>query len=122
MQPPITTAIGTIAGTPVIALPGAPDPALGAWWTLALPVLDRLSARQPRPALKLPLARKLASGIGVAEIALLQKFDGTWMPLASGDLSLDAMLRADGWFAISADSEGFAAGTPVDAYLLRDQP
>jgi molybdopterin molybdotransferase len=122
LAPGRTTAIGTIAGTPVIALPGAPDPALAAWWTLALPVLDRLSARQPRPALKLPLARKLASGIGVAEIALLQKFDGTWMPLASGDLSLDAMLRADGWFAISADSEGFAAGTPVDAYLLRDQP
>jgi molybdopterin biosynthesis enzyme len=120
LAPGRTTAIGRMAAIPVIALPGAPDQALAAWWTLALPVLDRLSARQPRPALRLPLARKIASGIGVAEIALVRQIDGSWMPLASSDLSLDSIAGADGWFAISAASEGFAAGTPVDAYMLRD--
>jgi molybdopterin molybdotransferase len=120
LAPGRTSAIGRIANVPVIALPGAPDQALAAWWTLALPVLDRLSARQPRSPTTLPLARKIASGIGVTEVALLKKIDDSWMLLASGDLSLDAIARADGWLAISADSEGFAAATPVDAYILRD--
>jgi molybdopterin molybdotransferase len=120
LAPGRTAAIGKIGNIPVIALPGAPDQALAAWWTLALPVLDRLAARQPRPALRLPLARKIASGIGVSEIALLKKIDDTWMPLASADLSLDAIARADGWLAVSADSEGFAAATLVDAYIVRD--
>jgi molybdopterin molybdotransferase len=120
LAPGRTSAIGRIANVPVIALPGAPDQALAAWWTLALPVLDRLSARQPRSLTTLPLARKIASGIGIAEVALLKKIADSWMLLASGDLSLDAIARADGWLAISADSEGFAAATPVDAYILRD--
>ena len=120
LRPGRTAAIGKIAGTPVIALPGAPDQALAAWWTMALPVLDRLSARQPRSATRLPLARKIASGIGVTEIALLEKIDHSWKPLASGELSLEAIAHADGWLAVPAGSEGFAAGTPVDAYMLRE--
>jgi molybdopterin molybdotransferase len=120
LVPGRTTAVGKIGNIPVIALPGAPDQALAAWWTLALPVLDRLSARRARPTVRLPLARKIASGIGVTEIALLKKIDDSWMPLASGDLSLDAMARADGWLAIPADSEGFAAAAPVDAYMVQD--
>ena len=120
LAPGRTTAIGRIAGIPVIALMGAPDQALAAWWTLALPVLNRLSARNKRPFLRLPLARKIASGIGLAEIALVRKIDSAWMPLASGNLSLDAIALADGWLTIPADSEGFAAGTPADAYMLRD--
>jgi molybdopterin molybdotransferase len=120
LAPGRTTAIARIGQVPVIALPGAPDQALAAWWTLALPVLDRLSARPAQPALRLPLARKIASHIGIAEIALLKKIDDTWMPLASGDLSLDAIAGADGWLAVAADSEGFAAAKPVDAYMVRD--
>jgi molybdopterin molybdotransferase len=119
LQPGWTTAIGIIEKTPVIALPGAPDQALAAWWTLALPVLDRLAGRVLRPMATLPLARKIASGVGVAEIALLRQTNASWMLLAVGDLSLDAIAAADAWCAIPAGSEGFAAGTPVDAYMLK---
>src|SRR6202171_4287005 len=52
------SAVGRIGKTPVIALPGAPDQALAAWWTLALPVLDRLSGLGPRQPVVLSLARK----------------------------------------------------------------
>src|SRR6202012_415294 len=45
LQPGRTSAVGRIGAIPVMALPGAPDQALAAWWTLALPVLDHLSAR-----------------------------------------------------------------------------
>jgi molybdopterin biosynthesis enzyme len=42
------------------------------------------------------------------------------MPSAVGDLSLDTIARADAWLAVPGNSEGFAAGTPVDAYMLWD--
>jgi molybdopterin molybdotransferase len=120
LQPGRTSAIGRLGKTPVVALPGAPDQAFAAWWTLALPVLDRLSGRRPRKALNLPLARKIASGVGIAEIVLLKKKKGTWVTLAAGDLSLDAIARAEAWLAVPGGSEGFAAGAPVDGYMLRD--
>jgi molybdopterin biosynthesis enzyme len=120
LQPGLTSAIGRIGKTPVIVLPGAPDQALAGWWTLALPTIDRLSGRLPRSLLTLPLARKVASLVGIAEIVLLERNDAAWMPLAAGEMPLATIARADGWLAIPAGSEGHAAGTPVDAYLLRD--
>jgi molybdopterin molybdotransferase len=121
LQPGRTVAIGRIGTIPVMALPGAPDQALAAWWTLALPVLDHLSTRRPRQTATLPLARKIASSVGLAEIVLLESRDGAWLPLAVGDLSLETIARADAWLTVPGGSEGFAAGTPVDAYMLRDQ-
>jgi molybdopterin molybdotransferase len=118
VQPGRTTALGKVDNIPVIAVPGAPDQALAAWWTLALPVLDQLSGHRQH-AKTLPLARKISSSLGIADIALLTEIDGAWMPLAIGDLSLDHIVRADAWLAVPGSSEGFAAGTPVDAYGLR---
>jgi len=95
--------------------------ALAAWWTLALPVLDRLSGRQPRQAVTLPLARKIASSVGIAEIVLLQVNNGAWMPLAVGDLSLG------GHRPRRCMAGTYRAGLRVllrarrsDAYMLRD--
>jgi molybdopterin molybdotransferase len=118
LQPGRTTALGKADNIPVIALAGAPDQALAAWWTLALPVLDRLSG-QIQHAKTLPLARKISSSVGIVDIALLANSDGAWIPLAVGDLSLDHIVHADAWLAAPGGSEGFAAGTPVDAYVLR---
>ena len=91
LQPGRTAAVGRIGKTPVIALPGAPDQALAAWWTLALPALDRLSGRRPRQTVTLPLARKIASSVGIAEIVLLERkrrrldAAGDRRPVARGD-------------------------------------
>jgi len=120
LQPGRTAAVGRIGKVPVIVLPGAPDQALAAWWTLTLSALDRLSGRLPRTPLTLPLARKVASLVGIAEIVLVERKGATWMPLAVGEMRLATIARADGWLAISGGSEGHAAGTPVDAYMLRD--
>jgi molybdopterin biosynthesis enzyme len=120
LQPGRTSAVGRVGSIPVIALPGAPDQALAAWWTLALPVLDRLSGLWPRGRVTLPLARKIASHVGIAEIVLLEQIENAWMPLAVGNLSLETIARADAWLAVSGGLEGFAAGTPVSAYMLRD--
>jgi molybdopterin biosynthesis enzyme len=120
LQPGRTAATGRIGKIPLIALPGAPDQALAAWWTLGLPVLDRLSGRKPRRALSLPLARKIASQVGMAEIALLQRVEDLWTPFAVGDLPIEIIARADAWLFLPGGCEGFAAGTPVDAYMLRE--
>ena len=120
LEPGRTSAVGRIGATPAVALPGAPDQAFAAWCALARPVLDRLSAQNLRKTLSLPLARKIASSVGIADFALLEHTEGAWMPLAVGDLSLDAIARADAWLVVPGSSEGFAAGTPVDAYMLRE--
>lgn len=119
LQPGRTAAVGRIGDIPVIALPGAPDGALAAWWTLGLAVLDRLSWLWPRRRLTLPLERKIASTVGVTELVLLEQIEDAWMPLAVGELSLEAIARADAWLAVPGAVEGFAAGTPVGAYMLR---
>jgi molybdopterin molybdotransferase len=120
LQPGRTSAVGRISKTPVVALPGAPDQAFAAWWTLVLPALDRLSGRRPRKTLNLPLARKIASHVGIAEIVLLERSEGAWVTLAAGELSLETIARADAFLVVPGASEGFAAGVPVDAYMLRE--
>ena len=121
LQPGRTAAFGRIGDIPVVALPGAPDQALAVWWTLVLPVLQRLTGLSPqRDVVTLPLARKIASHVGMTELVLLERTCGQWLPLATGELSLEAIARADAWLAVPGGSEGFAAGTPVDAYMLRD--
>jgi molybdopterin molybdotransferase len=120
LQPGRTAAAGRIGKVPVMALPGAPDQALSAWWTLMLPTLELLSGLLPRQQLMLPLLRKIASSVGITELALLEKAEGGWMPIAVGAMSIEAIVRADAWLAIPAASEGFAAGAMVDAYMLRE--
>lgn len=120
LQPGRTSAVGRIGQTPVVVLPGAPDQAFAAWLTLALPMVDRLCGRRSREAVNLPLTRKIASQVGIAEIVLVERKRDMWSPLAVGDLSLEAIARAEAWFAVSGGSEGFAAGTPVAAYMVRE--
>ncbi len=120
LQPGRTAAVGRIDAAPVVVLPGAPDQAFAVWWTLVMPVLDRLSGRRPRRTLNLPLARKIASLVGIAEMVLLEPKQGTWVMLAVGELSLDAIARAEAWLVVPGGSEGFAAGAEVDAYMLRE--
>ncbi|WP_314959341.1 molybdopterin-binding protein [Bradyrhizobium cosmicum] len=120
LQPGRTAAVARPGKVPAVALPGSPDHALAAWLALVLPLVDRLSARLPRRQVTLPLARKIASSVGIAEIALLVEEHKTWMPLAVGEWPLQAIARADAWLLIPASDEGFAAGVPVDAYLTRE--
>jgi molybdopterin molybdotransferase len=119
LRPGRTTAISRIDNTPVIAVSGLADQALAAWWTLALPTVDRSSDRQPRRTTVLPLACKIASSVGIAEIALLGQKDDSWVPLALGGVTFEAIISAHAWLMVPGSSEGFAAGTPVAAYMLR---
>ncbi len=117
MIPGRTAAIGYLRSVPLIALPGMLEDALAAWWTLALPVLDRLTMRQ-RPTTARPIARKIASAPGVADIVLLGSEEEAWMPLSVGELPLQALANADAWMLVPGNSEGFPAGALCPAYPL----
>ncbi len=119
LSPGRTAAVGKIKGVPVIAVPGAADQTLAVCLTLIQPTLDLLSARSAQREIARPLARKIASAIGVTEIVLMKKSNDAWMPLATGELSPAAIARADAWLAVPGDSEGYAAGAMVNAYCLR---
>ena len=119
LQPGRTAAVGRLGYTPAIVVPGSPDQALAVCWTIVLPVFDRLTNRK-RGTQTLPLARKIASSVGIAEIVLLERRDEAWMPLAVGELPLETVARADAWLLVSGSSEGYAAGTTVSAHLLRE--
>jgi molybdopterin biosynthesis enzyme len=120
LQPGRTVAIGRLGLVPVVTLPGSPDAALGAWLALVMPLVYRLSARHARRQVTLPLSRKIASSVGIAEVVLLAEEHKTWRPLAVGEWPLQAIVRADAWSLIPGNHEGFAAGEPVDAYLMRE--
>ncbi|MFC6491310.1 molybdopterin-binding protein, partial [Nitratireductor sp. GCM10026969] len=94
--------------------------AFAAFLALVQPAIDRLAGRPARRGMVLPLARKVSSGVGMAELVLVKREEAAWMPLAAGDLSLDQMRMADGWFIVPGESEGHAAGTPLEALPLRD--
>jgi molybdopterin molybdotransferase len=120
LRPGGTTAIGRLGKTPVVALAGSPLHAFAGFLALVQPVLDRLSGRSERPGIILPLSRKISSAVGLYELVLLGKERDMWTPLAVGDFSLDAMRLADAWLAVPGDSEGYAVGTPVSAFPLRN--
>jgi molybdopterin biosynthesis enzyme len=118
LQPGRTSAAGRLDKTPVVVLPGAPDQALAAWWTLALPVLDRLSAAA-RADGQFAAGAQDCIGRRHRRDRVAGAEAGSMATLAVGELSLEAIARAEAWLVVSGGSEGFAAGSPVDAYMLR---
>lgn len=115
LQPGRTAAVARIGSCPVVALPGRLDHALTTFWALAEPALDRLSGRIASPMTALPLARKIASGVGMAELVLLSHDDAQFMPLAQGDLPIGRLAQATHWHVVPAGSEGYPPGTRIAA-------
>ncbi len=119
LLPGETAAIGETGKRPVLLVPGRIDAALACWLTLAQPLLARLSGCvESELTFSAPLSRKITSTIGMAEVIPVRQDDGTITPLASGMLPLQALMQADGWILVPADSEGYPAGTAVQVRPL----
>jgi molybdopterin biosynthesis enzyme len=98
----------------VLLIPGRLDAALAIWLLIGRPLLARLAGGTVEDApVTLPLRRKVTSTIGLTELVPVGCGEGMAEPLGSGYLSLTSLARSDGWIVVPADSEGFAAGTPV---------
>jgi len=118
LEPGRTGAIATVADRVVIALPGLLEQAFGVWLGLVRPALDRLTLRLPRATLRLPLAQKLSSRVGVAEVALLRQEGDRFAPLAVGAPPLQCLCAATHATIIGAGEEGHAAGEHIEAHAL----
>lgn len=113
-----TVAVGWLEAVPVVALPGAPEPAMVAALALLHPVVRRLAGASPALPLRLPLLRKIASSVGQAELVLLERRADGWMPLAVGQITPGHVRRADGWVVVPPLDEGWPVGALLDGWLM----
>ena len=114
VSPGETAALGFAGAKPVLLVPGRLDAALTIWLLIGRYLVAKLAGGSIAdwPA-TLPLKRKVTSTIGLTELIPVACAGGVAEPLASGYLSLELLARSDGWIVVPAESEGFAAGTPV---------
>lgn len=114
ISPGETTAFGFAGTRPVLLVSGRLDAALAAWILIGYHIVARLSGRSIEDeTTMLPLKRKVTSAIGMTELVPVSCKDGMAEPLASGYLSFMSLARSNGWIVVSAESEGFPAGTQV---------
>jgi molybdopterin molybdotransferase len=114
IAPGETAAFGFADTRPVLLVPGRLDAALAVWLLIGRPLIAKLAGgRAEDVSVTLPLKRKVTSTIGLTELVPVSCADGMAEPLASGYLSFMSIARSDGWIAVPADSEGYAAATPV---------
>ena len=122
LTPGETTAFGFSGRRPVLLLPGRLDAALSSWLVLGRQVLAHLggadTAKIEDLAPALPLARKVTSVVGLAEVVPVRRNGDRVEPVAHKYLPLSALTRADGWILVPAESEGYSAGALVSVWPL----
>jgi molybdopterin molybdotransferase len=110
-------ALGHVDGVPAVLLPQRFDAAIGAALGLAVPCLARLAGLS-LAGTRLPLAARLVSAVGIAEIALLRRREGAFEPVQSGEITLAGLRMATHWTLLPPESEGVPAGMAVSASPL----
>jgi molybdopterin molybdotransferase len=114
MRPGMRTGIAACDGKPVLMLPGSVEDVIATWILLVRPALAALTGAAPPAVSAARLTRKIASTVGLVELALLATTGaGEVAPLATGDLPLRAWLAADRVLVIPAAAEGHEAGSAV---------
>jgi len=115
LAPGESAAFGFVGTKPILLLPGRLDAALSVWLLVGRRMLDRLAAAKNDSELTetLPLARKVASTVGLAEVVPVRRNAGQVEPLATKYLPLSSLARSDGWIFVPAESEGYSSGSSV---------
>ncbi len=114
VSPGETAAFGFAGKRSVLLIPGRLDASLAIWLLIGRYLVAKLAGGSIADwPVTLPLKRKVTSTIGLTELVPASCAGGVAEPLASGYLSLESVARSDGWIVVPAESEGFAAGTPV---------
>lgn len=101
----------------IVTGPGMAEAAAAAFLILG-PWLDRVTDARARAPHRGRLTRKLASSVGLTEIALVRFAGPDLEPLAVADLTLTALAQADAFLAVPPESEGWPAGAVVEAVEL----
>ena len=114
--PARSMALAHVGSVPVVALPGSLIDAMAGWYLLIKPLLMEICGARPVEGLRLPLAQKLASRVGVTELVLLKRAADQFVPLSLGDMPLRLMAEATHICSLHAASEGHAAGEMIEAF------
>jgi molybdopterin molybdotransferase len=105
--------------TPVIVAPARLDVLVTLWCCLIDPfcafLTDRGSASVWRRA---RLTGKIASQVGLTELALVRETKGGLEPVGTSSITLSALAVAEGFLVVPPESEGVAEGDEVEAYEL----
>jgi molybdopterin molybdotransferase len=105
--------------TPVIVAPARLDMLVTLWCCLIDPFSAFLTKRGSAPVWRRArLTRKIASQVGLTELALVRETKGGLEPVGAGSITLAALAGADGFLVIPPECEGFAEGDEVEAYEL----
>jgi molybdopterin biosynthesis enzyme len=114
-----TTMVGLSEGRLVVWAPPRFDTLLALRYALLQPWVDARCGLRRRPVWRrAPLLRKLASVVGLAELALLREAPGGLEPLGLGSLTLAGIAQAEGYQIVPPGSEGAQAGQTVEAFAL----
>jgi putative molybdopterin biosynthesis protein len=117
--------LGFVKGKPVIGVPGYP---VSAWLVFRFFARRLIYAMQGREAplpqtMPVKLSRQMASSLGQEEFVRVKVgkvgSEVIATPISRGAGVLMSLVRADGIIRIPAESEGLAAGSIVEADLLR---
>ncbi|KAA3633540.1 MAG: hypothetical protein DWQ08_01770 [Proteobacteria bacterium] len=126
LHPGETTAVGYVEGRPVVLLPGMPLAAFVGADLIAARLVRRLSGASGerfRATWRGVLTRKVSSRLGRVEICRVRCEGDLVEPIAVADGStLATAVRADGFIAIPASSEGVGAGEEVSVILYDCNP
>ena len=130
MKPGKPVILAIVQGKPVIGLPGYPVSAYLAFENFVTPVLKKLAGRDnsggstPRKSVKAVLSKRIVSSLKHREYVRVKvgKVGDKLVcaPLARGAGAVMSLVRADGFFVIPQESEGFEAGETVDVELYTD--
>ena len=110
LEPGADIALGDEQSVPVLHVPPRMDQVFATLHGFLCPALGLHLA-----ATRLPLAQKIASRVGIDEIALLEAREGQFHLRALGDLPLQSLASATHVSLIAALSEGHAAGEMISA-------
>jgi molybdopterin molybdotransferase len=120
LQPGKPTAIGIVAGKPVVCLPGYPVAMLFDLYIFIRPALQKIGHRSDlQPRVRARLARKIPSRPGYQSLVRVALQGEEAEPIMiSGAGILSSVARADGFVIVSEAKEGLEAGEMVDVLIF----
>jgi molybdopterin molybdotransferase len=119
LTPGTTAGLASLAGRPVLLVPGRLDAAVAAFLVLGRHLLARLSGRPSiEPGTEAVIGRKIVSTVGLAEVVLVRHGAAGLEPIAREAFPLAALARAQGWILVPANSEGLAPGARTTLWTL----
>jgi len=124
LKPGKPICLAVVRNKPVVILPGFPTSAIFTFHEFVAPVIRAYAGRSQEPAQSvaamLPLS--ILSERGRTEYVMVSLMRGDQglaaYPLNKGSGAVTEFSRADGFLVIGAQSDGVAAGTPVEVHLI----